>query len=199
MSANNYLLLRIVFGLAFMSLFCSQNSFAQLPKTDTATSLNNKRHSINFELAGSAFLFGSVKYEYALTDDFSVGAGLGISNISAGDITRDNNGSPETGSFFDTSTSQTIFGNYFIGKKKHKLVLTAGLVNFLSLYRNNYPSEVEFFGNAELEWNIGVGYQLNSNDIYFKLMAYLISTPNESVFFPKYLPWPGITIGKKIK
>ncbi len=156
------------------------------------------KHALNIELVGRAFLFGSFNYEYALTNQISLGGGLGLGNIQAGDITRDNNGIPENGRYFDMSSTQMIYGNYFIGKHKHKLYFTAGATNFLIVNRNKYPSETEFFVEPKLEWNLGLGYQFSGARTYYRLTAYCISLPDDSSFFPKYLPWLGLSMGYKL-
>lgn len=156
-------------------------------------------HSLHVELAGRTFLFGSVNYEYAVNQKFSIGSGLGIINIQAGEITRDLNGSPETGTYLDMATSQMIYGNYFIGKKRNQLVLTAGVSNFLVTYRNRYPSETIRSAEAQLAWNAGIGYQHSANRYFFRFTAYLLSLPEPSGWFPEYMPWAGISTGFKLK
>lgn len=91
-----------------------------------------------------------------------------------------------------------IYGNYFVGSDKHKLVLTAGLTNFLISSRNTYPSDTELSSEINIEWNAGLGYQYNREQLYFRLSGYVISLPEPSAWFPKYMPWVGLSIGYKL-
>jgi len=59
--------------------------------------------------------------------------------------------------YLDVSTTQLIYGNYFIGKNRNQLVLTADASNFLATNRNRYPSETVRSAQAQLEWNAGIG------------------------------------------
>jgi len=90
-------------------------------------------------------------------------------------------------------------GNYFIGKKRNQLLLTAGLTNFLGTYRNKYPSETVRFAEAQLEWNAGIGYQYSANRFFFRITGYILSLPEPSGWFPEYMPWAGISTGIKLK
>lgn len=155
-------------------------------------------HSIKLELLGRAFLFGSLNYEYALNRKVSLGGGLGLANFQIGDITRQNNGQPEEGRFRDISSSQMIYGNYFIGKKKHQFHLTAGLTNFLITSRNKYDSETDFSAETYVRGNVGAGYQFIGERIYFRATAYVLHLPSDTSFFPKYIPWGGVSLGYKI-
>ena len=90
----------------------------------------DNKHFIHAEIRGRTFIFGSLNYEYSLHKQISF-CGFGLIYIQKGDIIRNNNGTTETGKCLDIGTSQMIYGNYFIGKKKHKLYFTGGLTNFL--------------------------------------------------------------------
>jgi|TARA_B110000977_G_scaffold158271_1_gene201633 hypothetical protein len=158
----------------------------------------DSKHFINAEIGGRTLKYGSLNYEYALHKRISLGCGIGLIYFQKGDITRNNNGNPETGKYRDLGTSQMIYGNYFIGKNKHQLHLTAGLTNFLFTVRNKYPSETESSSESQLEWNAGIGYQLSVKRIYLRLTGYCISLPEPTGWFPKYMPWIGISMGLKI-
>jgi len=190
------IILCICFTLA-SSILKAQDSSTDNTSIALKETLENP-HSIKLELLGRTFLFGSLNYEYALNQKASFGAGLGLINFQIGDILRQNNGAPEEGRFRDISSSQMIYGNYFIGKKKHQLHLTAGLTHFLFTNRNKYDSETEFSAETHLEWNAGVGYQLVGERIYFRATAYVISLPESSSWFPRYMPWAGVSLGYKI-
>ena len=158
----------------------------------------DSKHSIHVELAGRTFIWGSASYEYRLAEPFAIGAGLGILSILSGPITRNNNGSSETGNYLDMATSQMIYANYFIGKGYHKLYFTGGLTNFLFTYRNTYPSETVLLRESQLEWNAGIGYQLSLRKTYLRLTAYIITLSDSSPWFPEYLPWLGLSTGFRI-
>ncbi|MEL6533836.1 MAG: hypothetical protein AAFQ98_00425 [Bacteroidota bacterium] len=159
---------------------------------------DSSKHSLQIELAGRTFVFSSVLYEYALWDQFSLGAGLGILFLDTGEIIRDNNGMVESGNYFDMSTTQMLYGTYFIGKRQHKLLLTGGITNFLQTYRNRYPTEVVSGANAQQGWNAGVGYQFTKDQTFFRATGYLLAFPEPSEFLPQYLPWIGISGGIKL-
>ncbi|MEL6944219.1 MAG: hypothetical protein AAFO82_16280, partial [Bacteroidota bacterium] len=74
----------------------------------------------------------------------------------------------------------------------------AGLANLLSISRNNYPSEVEWFTEADFFWNGGIGYQFSNNRTIFRFTGYCIGLPEETEFFPKYMPWLGLSFGFRI-
>lgn len=90
----------------------------------------DSKHSVHAEIGGRTLIWGSLNYEYALSKQFSLGGGFGVLSVLRGDITR-NNGTAETGKYLDLATTQMIYGNYFIGESKNKLLLTAGLTNYL--------------------------------------------------------------------
>ena len=158
-----------------------------------------ERHSLNLELGGRTLLFGSLNYEYQILDKVSIGGGLGVINLSRGQITRDNGGMDETGNYLDISTSQMLYGNYFMGRNKHKMLLTAGLTNFLQTYRNTYPSETVIGRDLQVQWNAGLGYQFTGKQNYFRLTGYVLKMPQPSGWFPPYIPWFGLTTGRTFK
>ncbi|MDA3911196.1 MAG: hypothetical protein PF448_07560 [Bacteroidales bacterium] len=186
-------------GFILLSLITLQ-SFAQNASQSEDLFLNEKpvqesRHFIHAELAGRSVIWGSLNYEYAIKPQFHLGLGIGLIYLGKGQITRNNNGVVETGTYFDMSTTQMLYGNYFIGQNKHKLLLTAGVTNFLSSYRNKYPTETVTSFETQIEWNAGVGYQFNAENTFYRFTAYCISMPDPLGWFPKYIPWAGITIG----
>jgi hypothetical protein len=121
--------------------------------------------------------------------------GLGLINILWGDITRNNNGAPEAGRYFDMGSTQMIYGNYFIGKRKHKLYFTGGLTNLLITSRNTYQLETVLSRDLHLDWNAGMGYQYTGLHTFYRLAAYVVGLPGPSSWFPRYMPWIGISIG----
>lgn len=183
-------------------LFSLHSIFAQQNESVSAASIDilpqESKHSVHVELLGRAFLFGSVNYEYALPKNFAVGAALGITNVQRGTITRDNAGTPEEGRYFDSATSQMVYGNYFVGKRKHKGLVTAGLTHFLITSRNKYPSRTERSLESHFEWNAGLGYQFSANRTYYRLTGYVLSLPEPSGWFPAIMPWGGLTIGCRL-
>ena len=156
------------------------------------------KHSLNLESFGRSFLFGSLSYEYSINRSFSAGIGLGLAYVGAGEILRSNNGEPESGRYFETASSQMIYGMYFLGPNRHRLLLTAGLTNFLTTDRYSYPSEVHRSADAQIEWNAGLGYQFLWPRVNLRLIGYVISLPDPHGWFPKYMPWAGLTVGYKI-
>lgn len=152
------------------------------------------KHSISIELLGRSLIFGSVNYEYTLNPKLSVGAGLGFAAFQKGDITRNVVGMNEIGKYFDTSTSQFVFANYFIGKKKHKGIITSGLTNFMSTSKNTYPTEKVRSIENTFRWNAGLGYQYSGRSMFFRITGYAINLP-ESDLFPKLVPWAGLSTG----
>lgn len=184
--------------LAFLIFILFQYSATaqEVQKNSNESVSIHDKHLINVELIGRSFVFGSINYEYSIKECFSLGIGLGINNLLISDITRLNNGVQEQGDLLEAATTQMIYGNYFIGKNRHKLFFTAGISNFLQAERQKYPSETVTFTEAELEWNAGIGYQLSGKKIKFRITAYVLALPGEATFFPKYLPWIGLSIGK---
>lgn len=159
----------------------------------------DSKHFIHAEIGGRTIKYGSFNYEYALHKQISLGCGIGLIYFQKGDITRNNNGNQETGKYLELATSQMIYGNYFIiGKNKHQLFLTAGLTNFLFTYRNKYSSEIELDSDSQLEWNAGIGYQFSVKRIFLRFTGYCISLPEPTGWFPKYIPWIGISMGLRI-
>lgn len=155
----------------------------------------DSHHFLHAELGGRTIIMGSLNYEYALKPKFHLGVGAGLVYLNTGRITRDNNGTSETGNYFEMSTTQMLYGNYFVGENKSQLVLTAGLTNFLTTYRNDYPSELVKSSDGQIQWNVGVGYQYNATHMFYRMTAYCIAMPQPSGWFPDYIPWAGITIG----
>lgn len=167
--------------------------------TRSAETLNHdSKHRLFAEVGGRTLVFGSVNYQYTLGKNFAVGAGLGLANVQSGTISRVTNGNPETGDYLELATSQMIFGNYFVGGDRHKLLLTAGLTNFLISGRNKYPSETVRFLDSQVEWNAGIGYHLELNKLFLRVTAYCLSLPDPTGWFPKYIPWAGVTAGLKL-
>lgn len=175
----------------------SQAVFAQGSQEDTSEEKENK-HYIYTELLGRTIIFGSLNYEYSLHPKVSIGCGLGYINMQQGKISRNVDGDSETGDYFDLISSQMIFANYFVGKRKHKFVLTGGITNFLNTYRNTYPTEKLVSRKAQVEWNAGMGYQFSTNRFLLRLNTYAISMPDPSGWYPKYFPWLGLSVGVKI-
>lgn len=162
----------------------------------TAVQAQKGLQSAHLELGGRAFLFASANYEYRLLDRFALGAGFGAAAVQVGDITRDVAGTPETGRYLSVATSQTLFGQYFIGADRHQLLLTAGLTNYLSTSRNTYPTGTEITREAQIQPHLGVGYQLSGEHWYGRLTAYGLWMPEPSGWFPRVLPWAGLSVGR---
>lgn len=186
--------------LFFCLLFISQNAITQRVVEEHSSTIESK-NSLNFELLGRGFLFGSFNYEYTLAKRLSLGLGLGFANVQRGQISRlDPVGNvSETGMFFEAATTQMIYTNYFLGKNKHKLILTAGITNFLLYDRQNYPSELISDTDSFLNWNIGIGYQLSLKKVKFRITAYAINLPGESIYLPGVLPWVGFAVCKNLR
>lgn len=182
--------------LGCLCLLCYRTNAQSLIQEKTSSTEN--QHSICLEIGGRTFVFGSVNYEYQLNEKVSFGGGLGIISLGRGAITRSNNGVPETGDYFDLSSSQMVSGNYFIGKKKNKLYFTSGLTVFSFIDRRKYPSEKETFIDAQLKWNIGVGYQYSGEKMYLRVTGYCLNMPEPNSWFPEYMPWAGISTGIKL-
>jgi hypothetical protein len=185
-----------VYKLVFIwfSICMSLTTFAQ---DSLLLGVKNRKHSINLELLGRSLVFGSVDYEYALAPKFAVGVGLGFAAFQKGDITRNVTGRDETGKYFDTSTTQAVFANYFIGKRNHKVIITSGLTNFMSTYRNTYPKEKVSSLESNIHWNAGLGYQFTGRRMFYRITGYIINLP-ESDWFPKVVPWGGLSFGWKL-
>lgn len=175
----------------------AQFVYCQTDKDITLLSYKSK-HSVNIELIGRTIIFGSVNYEYALLDQLSIGGGLGLISFLNGNITRSINGETEEGKYFDTSTSQLLFANYFLGRGKHQCIITAGVTGFLFTYHRRYPSENTNSSEFQIQWNTGVGYQYSAKSFYYRATAYLISMPEPTGWFPRYIPWIGFSIGYRI-
>lgn len=191
----------IFFVISFLTLCFSEvvaqeerNSVSALSGEETSP---DQKHFIHTELGGRTFIFGSLNYEYAVLQNVSVGVGLGMINLQRGEITRSNNGVQEIGSYFDLGTTQMVYGNYFIGGDKHQLLLTAGVTHFFLSYKNKFPSETLKTRNSQILWNAGVGYQYSTKKWYYRLTGYCIQMPQPSGWFPKYMPWGGVSIGYK--
>lgn len=154
-----------------------------------------QNHSINVEALGKSILWGAVNYEYQLTSHFSLGAGLGYTNIGSGQINRIHNDDQEIGQYWDLSWSQMLYANYFLGKNRHQMLFTAGLTNFWAWTRQKFPSETIYHSDTQIRWNFGLGYQYSKNSAYFRATAYVLRMPKPSGWFPKVFPWIGLTGG----
>ena len=185
-------------------LFFAIFSFFQLnAQTSTTDKNDNKRdktvrHSINLEAGGRTLIIGSLNYEFLLYDRLALDVGIGFNSMSRGEVIRNNNGVTETGTYFDLYSAHLFSATYFIGKRKHKILLTAGTTNFRRYDKDVYPSETIVERDKSLEWNAGIGYQFTGERMYFRATAYFLSLPNISVYAPDYLPWIGLTIGHKL-
>ena len=201
MEKNNVPYIKIIaVGLLFLLTYVgnAQGNKPEMIEPDREEGNKLSKHSIVTEIGGRTFILGSLNYEYAIHKRISLGGGTGLIGIQRGGITRDNNGAPEDGKYFDASSTQMIYGNYFIGKDKHKLFFTVGATNFLFTYRNKYPSGTELSRELQLEWNAGIGYQFSHKRLYYRLTGYCISMPEPSAWFPKYMPWAGLSIAYKL-
>ena len=176
----------LVFLLFSSNFFCQQNEVKQI---------DEKKHALNIELLGRTCLFGSFNYEYSITPKFSIGAGIGLLNLQQGNITRSNQPLPEQGRYLDAVTTQMFYVNYFLGKNRHKGIVSAGVTNLLTLGRNKYPSETEVYSSSVLGANLGLGYQFTSDKMYYRLMAYCLTMPQPNTWFPSVIPWAGLSVG----
>ena len=183
---------RILTLLVFLATTCG---YAQSPAAEPT---DGGPHSLHLELAGRGFLIGSVNYEYALKPQLALGAGLGVINLQSGSITRDNNGTPEEGTYFDQSSTQMLYGNYFVGLGPHQLQLTAGATHFFISYRNRYPSGTDMSVESKWGWNAGVGYQYSKGRGFFRATAYFLNLPSTGIIVPKNLPWLGLAGGLRL-
>ena len=156
-----------------------------------------QNHSINVEAFGKSILWGTVNYEYQYSSFFSLGAGFGYTNFGSGQINRIHNDNEEIGQYWDLSTSQMLYANYFLGKNKHQLLLTGGLTNFWAWTRQKFPSETIYHSDTQIRWNFGLGYQYSKNSFYFRTTAYVLRMPEPTGWFPKVFPWIGISLGYK--
>lgn len=178
-----------IFFLFSFSFFSQQKEIKQV---------DQKKHALNIELLGRTFFFGSFNYEYLITPNFSLGAGLGVLQLQQGNITRSNQSLLEQGRYFDAVTTQMIYVNYFLGKNRHKGVVSVGATNLLTFGRNKYPSETEVYSSSILSLNLGLGYQFSSKKMYYRLMAYCLSIPQPNPWFPSVIPWAGLSVGYRL-
>ena len=88
-----------------------------------------------------------------------------------------------------------LYGNYFIGQNRHRLLLTGGITNFLAVYRNQYPSETVSGAEAGLGWNTGLGYHYEGRVTFLRVTGYFMALPEPSEFLPQYFPWVGLSTG----
>ena len=109
------------FSLVLFLLISSTSHSLQAQSTVDSDSYKGKKHLIGLELLGRGFIFGSVNYEHFLTEEISLGLGFGVLSIQNGEITRSNNGIVERGRYLDSGTSQMLYGNYYLGQKRHQL------------------------------------------------------------------------------
>jgi hypothetical protein len=175
--------------LCLMLLFSAQPGlFATEPDDD-------KKHKVYLEGLGRSVIWLSMNYEYELTKRISLGTGLGYTNLSSRPMVRVNDGVYETGRHFELLTSQAIFANYFIGKSNHKLFFTGGFTNFWSLSRRKFDSDTRFFSDAQIRWNLGVGYQYSTSHVFVRFTAYALRLPEPVGIFPEIVPWAGISLG----
>jgi hypothetical protein len=188
-----YCFLRKSIHVTVMLIFPAlQHLSAQESVTETE---KISKHSLNIEILGRTIIWGSLNYEYKILKSISIGSGLGFTNILKGEIFRDNGGVPETGKYLDIGTSQMIYANYFPGKNKHQLFFTAGLTNFMMIYRKKFTSGTDYSVESQVKWNAGIGYQFSGNKTFFRFTAYCIRMPDPSGWFPEIIPWAGISIG----
>jgi len=110
-------------------VFLTNISFSQIDESN-----KERKHFVYAEFAGRTFVFASLNYEYLFRGNISIGSGLGLINFQKGSISRSINGITESGKYTDISSSQMIYGNYFIGNNNHKLLFTLGLTNFLKYF-----------------------------------------------------------------
>lgn len=157
------------------------------------------QQTLHLEAFGRGFLFGSLNYEYHVHNRVALGGGLGLAHIGVGEITRNVNGTPETGRYFDMASTQMLYGTYFIGKKSHKMLLTAGLTHFGALYRNTYPTSNEVTIESQIQPCAGVGYQYERNRWSGRLTAYYMAMPQPAGWFPDYMPWLGASVGYRLR
>jgi len=182
-----------VFSLLLVFIGSSLNGFSQ------SDSYSDSKHSLHIEAFGRSFFFGSLNYEYALTDRFSAGVGFGVAIVQVGQIERGINGQTEVGRYFDTFTTQMLYVNYDLWKRnKHSIYATAGLTAYTETYRNKYPSETQFMLDTQVQWTAGVGYEYNPGKFFFRATPYVIAMPEPSGWFPPYMPWLGLSAGMKL-
>ena len=178
--------------LPLLLLLASTYGYAQAPAEATDAF---RRHSLHVELLGRNLTYGSINYEFALKPQFSVGAGLGVMDFDAGDFIDPTLGDA---TFIYSETSQSLYANYFLGKRNHKALLTAGATNYLFHYRWTYTSTEDTRTESHLGWNVGLGYQYSKGRFYGRATAYLLYLPREAEFYITYLPYIGFTGGLRL-
>ena len=179
--------------MLLLTVFFDQYIYSQ--EAVVAANSKQKRHSINIEALGRTFIFGSVNYEYTLHKKLSIGAGFSILSASRSSTVRANNGFEESGIFSSLVSTQMIYGNYFVGKGKHKLLLTAGATGLLSNARSKFPSETLKSHSLSFHGNMGIGYNYLGDNVYYRLTVYCLQLPDLAGWFPRLMPWIGTSVG----
>ena len=156
-----------------------------------------KRNSVHIEGFGRSIIWMSLNYEYQIIKNISLGTGFGFTHLSSGIIMQDNGGVIEAGRHTELLTSQMVFANYFLGKKHHKLYLSAGASNFWSWSRHKFASGTQVFSDAQVLWNAGIGYHYSGQKMFLRLTGYVLRLPEPPGIFPRIVPWIGISLGYK--
>lgn len=190
------------YGILTLLVCVSHGLLAQLPNANrdllsSEESEPESKHCIHAEFGGRTFLILSLNYEYALYERISIGGGFGLINLRSSEQLQYVNGVLEKGSGFSFGSSQMIYGNYFIGEKKNKLFFTLGLTHFLFIDNSKFPSGNTSTTDSQLNGNVGVGYQFSGQKVFFRLTGYCIGLPEPTGWFPKYMPWAGVSTGFK--
>jgi hypothetical protein len=187
---NMLQLVHKIFTVSLFILTAEHHLFAQ-------DGVEEKKHSVHIEGFGRSIIWMSFNYEYQIIKNISLGTGFGFTDLSSGVIMNDSNGVIESGRYTELLTSQMIFANYFVGKKQHRLYLTAGLSNFWSWTRHKFDSGSNVFSDAQVRWNAGIGYHYSGQKMYFRLTGYVLRLPEPTGIFPRIAPWVGVSLGYK--
>lgn len=153
------------------------------------------KHSVNIELFGKGFWFGSASYEYNVKPNFILGAGLGYRGYLSGQSNRSVDGISETGSYKDLYLFIPVYAMYKLGKKKHHLVATVGN-SFISLYYyNDYPSETMLNHQLIMSPFAGLGYEFEPGRYFYRINIYA-EYLGDNAWYPTVIPWLGFSFGR---
>lgn len=136
---------------------------------------SSRRHNISAEILGRGFLY-SFNYDYMLTNDVALGAGLSRYSVSSGDSSA-------------SAWVIPLYANYYFNEGKHRFFGTGGANLLLASGTIGDDSKVSGSGLAGV---VGGGYEFKAdNGFLFRAAPYLFVGKASGA-------WLGLSLGYSI-
>ncbi|MBI9103209.1 MAG: hypothetical protein JEY99_12405 [Spirochaetales bacterium] len=157
---------------------------------------------LSLELLGKG-AYVSLTYEQYLTENLSLGTGIGTPLFSRGDLSRTVNYQTENeynedGTYFDVMMYPPLYISYSFGSDTHRLLATLGVTFSISFSSNLYPSGRENSFEIQPIPFFGAGYEYRGDEWFGRIVPYVAYLGEDSGWFPNFMPWIGAAVGKTV-